>query len=334
MLTIDNRNIGEDRPTYVIAEIGINYNGSYNIAEQLVTSAAECGVDAVKLQIITAEKSYTPDSISHSIFKKNELSPEEWQGLVKLARNLELTVFATFVNANDLKSAEPLELPAIKISSTNITNFPLLKAIARLGKPVILSTGMGYLSEVDEAVRYLEERGLRKLGILHCSSLYPAAPENLNLRAIQTLKMAYPEYPIGFSDHTMGIHCTVAAVVCGAAIIEKHFSLDRDMDGPDHHFSATPQELKTLVAALREVEAALGSTRKHPVSGELQLRKQFQRSLVAAVDIKQGQRLESEMLIPKRSPNKGIAPKHLDIVCGRRVRSNVSKDSPLTWDHI
>ena len=334
MLTIDNRQIGDGRPTYVIAEIGINYNGSYDIAAQLVTVAAECGVDAVKLQIITAEKSYTPDSISHSIFKRNELCLEEWGALVKLARKLGLTVFATFVNAYDLQYAESIELPAVKISSTNITNFPLLEAIAGLEKPVIMSTGMAYLNEVDEAVRYLEDRGLRELGILHCSSLYPATPESLNLRAIQTLKMAYPDYPIGFSDHTLGIHCAVAAVVCGASIIEKHFTLDRDMDGPDHHFSATPAEMKALMIAIREVEAALGSTHKRPVAEEIPIRKEFQRSLVAIEAIRKGQPIEAGMLIPKRSPVKGVEPKYLDIICGRTARADIPQDAPITWDLI
>ena len=334
MLTIDNRHIGKSNPAYLIAEIGINYNGRYEIAEQLVTSAAECGVDAVKLQIITAEKSYTWDSVSHDIFQENELSLEEWQSLVKLARSLELTVFSTFVNVFDLKYAERLGSPAIKISSTNLSNFPLMESIVRLKKPVILSTGMGYLSEVDEAIRYLENQGLHDLGILHCTALYPAPPESLNLRSVQMLRLAFPEYPVGFSDHTMGNHCAVAAVVCGASIIEKHFTLDKDMDGPDHHFSATPSEIKMLVKAVREVEAALGSTRKHPSTKELPLREQFQRSLVAAVDIKQGQRLESEMLIPKRSPVKGIESKHLDIVCGRCVRTDIPKDSPITWDLV
>jgi N,N'-diacetyllegionaminate synthase len=334
MLTIANRPIGDGCTTYVIAEIGINYNGRYDIAEQMIASAAACGVDAVKLQIITAGKSYTADSISHAIFKKNELGLDAWQALVKLARKLDLSVFATFVNTFDLQYAELLDLPAIKVSSTNITNFPLLEAIARLQKPVIMSTGMAYLSEVDEAVRCLTDRGLCDLGILHCAALYPAAPGSLNLRAIGTLQSAYPEYPIGFSDHTLGIHCAAAAVACGASIIEKHFTLDRDMEGPDHHFSSTPGELKSLVLALREVAEALGSSRKQPAPEEMSLREQFQRSLVAVTDIKQGQLLEAEMLTPKRSAVKGIAPKHLGIVCGRRARSNISQDTPLTWDHI
>jgi N-acetylneuraminate synthase/N,N'-diacetyllegionaminate synthase len=243
-------------------------------------------------------------------------------------------VFSTIVNPYDIQYVEQFELPAIKISSTSITNFPLLEKIGRLNKPVIMSTGMAFLSEVDEAVRYLEKQGQPKLGLLHCTSLYPTPPEHLNLKAIQMLQSAFPDYTIGFSDHTVGYHCAVAAVACGARIIEKHFTIDKQMDGPDHYFSATPGDLKTLVQAIREVESALGSTRKQLAPEELFLREEFQRSLVAAVPIKGGQRIELGMLTPKRTPVKGIEPKYLGIVCGRCARADIPKDAPITWDLI
>ena len=334
MLMINSKTIGNECPTYVIAEIGVNYNGSYKLASELVTSAAACGVDAVKIQIITANRSYTPDSDSYSIFKQNELAVEEWIKLVDFAKSLKITIFSTFVNDLDLKYAEILDLPAVKISSTNITNFPLLKSVARLGKPVIMSTGMGYLSEVDEAIRFLEKNGQNKIGILQCTSLYPTPPDQLNLRSIRTIQCAFPKYPVGFSDHTVGNHCAIAAVACGAKIVEKHFTLNKEIEGPDHHFSATPDEMKALVGAIREVEMSLGSTQKRPSPREISLRDEFQRSLVAAVDIRKGQCLEADMLIPKRSPSKGIEPKYVDIICGRIARIDIRKDSPITWDCI
>jgi N-acetylneuraminate synthase/N,N'-diacetyllegionaminate synthase len=334
MLAINNRSISSGHPTYIIAEMGINHNGQVEIARQMVESACDCGVDAVKVQIITADASYVKDCASYPIFKKNELNFEEWEDIIRFVKHKNLDVFSTIVNPYDIQYVERFELPAIKISSTSITNFPLLEEIGRLKKPVIMSTGMAFLSEVDEAVRYLEKQGQPELGLLHCTSLYPTPPEHLNLKAIQMLQSAFPDYTIGFSDHTVGYHCAVAAVACGASIIEKHFTMDKQMNGPDHSFSATPDELKTLVQAIREVESALGSTRKQPAPKELSLRKEFQRSLVAAVDIKQGQRLTPELLVPKRTPKKGIKPKHLDIVCGRRVQSDIPKDSPIIWDLI
>ncbi|RJQ30466.1 N-acetylneuraminate synthase [Candidatus Parcubacteria bacterium] len=334
MMIIDNKSIGTDQAAYIIAEIGINYNGSFDTAMKLLESAARCGVDAVKFQLVTAEKSYTMDSHSYSIFKKNELSFDEWEKIVNRARELDITVFSTFANSYDLKYMKRLDLPAIKISSTNITNFPFLESIAQLDRPVIISTGMSYLSEVDEAIRFLENKGLRKLGIMHCTSLYPASPESLNLRAIQTLRSAFPDYPIGFSDHTIGNHCAIAAVACGACIIEKHFTLDKQMNGPDHHFSANPRQMKVLVKSIREIELALGSSKKLPSTQEHSLRDQLRRSLVAAVNINQGQQLKAEMLITKRSPIKGIEPRYLSLICGRYARTDIPKDSAVTWDHI
>ena len=334
MFCINKKLIGHNNPVYVIAELGINYNGNVDIALKMVEEASRSGADAVKLQIITADKSYTADSASYSIFKKNELPLSEWRKIVEFGKVLGIDVFSTFVNTFDLAYVEELNLPAIKISSTNITNFPLLEAIARTGKPVIMSTGMGYLSEVDEAVRFMENKGQQQIAILHCTSLYPTPSENVHLRAIQTLAAVFPRYPIGYSDHTMGISCGIGAVACGASIIEKHFTLDRKMDGPDHHFSATPKDFSRLVQAIREIELALGSPEKRPTPDEIPLRDQLQRSLVAVVDIAEGEPLDAEKIIPKRSPIKGIAPQYFHIVAGRIARKPIPKDTPITWDLI
>ncbi|MEW5766982.1 MAG: N-acetylneuraminate synthase family protein [bacterium] len=334
MLVINSKPIGAGHPTYIIAEIGINHNGSLDIATKMLEQAVKSGVDAVKMQIISADNSYARTSPSYSIFKKVELSLEEWATLVNQARMLNIDMFATFVNSSDLLYAEQLDLPAIKISSTNITNFPLLEAIAQLGRPVIMSTGMGYLSEVDEAVRFLEKKGQQQMGILQCTSLYPTQPKDVNLLAIRTLAEAFPKYPVGFSDHTIGINCAVAAVAMGAKILEKHFTLDRDMEGPDHHFSVTPDELACMVSAVREVEAAFGSSMKGPVLEERSIRDQFQRSLVASEDIREGERLEQGKIITKRSEVKGIAPKYMDIVIGRIAKQSIAKDAPITWDAV
>ena len=334
MIKINNREIGGDNPTYIIAEMGINHNGSFDIAMKMVKEAAKCGVDAIKVQIISAGESYTRKSKSYSIFKKVELKFEEWRMLVNRARELGIDIFSTFVNTVDLEHAKELDLPAIKISSTNLTNFPLLEAVAKLKKPVLISTGMCYLSEVDEAIRFLEEKGQGQIGILQCTSLYPTYPKDVNLLAIQTLTRAFSKYTVGFSDHTIGINCAVASVAIGGKIIEKHFTLDRNMEGPDHHFSATVEELTALVKAVREVEIALGSSIKKPVHNEILTRERFQRNLVAAQDIKEGDILSYEKICVKRSEIKGVSPKDLKVIIGRHARKNIVKDEAVTWDAI
>jgi len=334
MIAINKKQIGEQYFPYIIAEMGINHNGRFDIALKMVEAAAACGADAVKLQIISADESYTRNSKSYDIFKKIEFSLEQWQKIVAFAKNKGIDVFSTFVNLHDLKYAALLDLPAIKISSTSITNFPLLEAAGRIGKPIIISTGMSYLSEVDEAVRCLERNGMDQIGIMHCTSLYPTAPEDVNLRVIETFKLAFPCYPVGYSDHTSGIHCAVAAVALGAQIIEKHFTLDKSMPGPDHHFSVTPDELKRMIREIREVKSAMGSSLKRPAKDEIPIRSQLQRSLVAAVRIRKGQEIKPNMLASKRSADTGIAPKYLSIVSGRTAKIDIEKDTPITWELI
>lgn len=332
MIMINKKTIGHGYPTYIIAEIGINYNGNLDLAIKMVEEAARAGVDAVKVQIIYADKSYTKDSESYAIFKKVEFHLEDWKKIVTRARDLKIDIFATFTQPEDMQTAEILGLPAIKISSSNITNFPLLKAAALTGKPILMSTGMAYLSEVDEAIRYLEEHGARNLGIFHCVSLYPAPAKDVNLQAITTMRQAFPQYPIGFSDHTIGNSCALAAVALGARIIEKHFTLDRGMEGPDHHFSATPEEFVELVKAVREVESATGSGIKNPAPAEVDLRAKFQRILVAACDLKEGDKLSEENMTAKRSAQDGLAPRWYEIVLGRTARRALAKDDPITLD--
>jgi len=333
-IEIAGRHIGKGYPTYIVAEMGINHNGDINLALELIRAASEAGADAVKAQIVNANRSYTKNSISYTVFKKAEFTDQQWRRIAEQGKMAGIDVFATFATPSELWQSEKLKLPCVKISSGNITNFPLLKAIARLGKPVLMSTGMGYLSEVDEAVRFLEGNGQQQIGILQCTSLYPTRALEVDLRAIRTLKLAFPKHPIGFSDHTLGIHCAIAAVTLGARIIEKHFTLDQDMEGPDHHFSSDPNELKRLVEAVREVELALGSSAKGPGEREIALRDKFHRSLVASVDIDAGDCLKPENMSAKRSGSPGIAPKYLDIVTGRVAKRRIPRDTPITWDLI
>jgi len=333
VIKINNREIGGDNPTYVIAEMGVNHNGRLDVALEMVEEAAKCGVDALKVQIVDADRSYTRDSESHSLFKSVELKINEWEKIVKLAKKLNLDIFASFSQPKDVKIAEQLALPAIKVSSSNITNFPFLKAVAKTGKPLFLSTGLSYLSEVDEAVRYLEENGNKQIGILQCTSLYPTEHKDVNLLAIKTLQKSFP-YPIGFSDHTLGVSCAIASVALGAKIIEKHFTLDRSMQGPDHKFSATPEELSQMVKSIREVELSMGFSIKRPVADEISLRERLLRSIVVVRNIEKGEILTEDKISIKRSDEKGLEPRYFEIVLGRKARKNIPKDKPITFETI
>jgi sialic acid synthase SpsE len=331
MITINNREIGEGNPIYIVAEMGINHNGSLDIALKMVEEAAKSGVDAVKIQIVDADRNYAKNSMSYTIFKKVELEIDKWRKVVELAKNLNLDIFSTFAHPGDLVIAEELEFPVIKISSSNLTNFPLLKAAAVTGKPILLSTGMSYINEIDEAIRYIEQNGNDRIGILQCTALYPTPPKDVNLLAIETLRKVF-SYTVGFSDHTKGICSAIASVALGAKIIEKHFTLDRSMEGSDHCFSSTPEELMQMVRSIREVELSMGSSIKRPVSDEISFRDKLRRSIVAARNIEKGETLTEDKITAKRSNVKGLEPRYIEIIVGREVKKNISKDDPITMD--
>jgi len=222
-------------------------------------------------------------------------------------------------------------VPLYKVGSGEITNLPFLEYIAKKGKPIILSTGMSTLGEVEEAVKtIINVNSSLPLVLLHCVSNYPAKYENVNLKAISTLKEAF-ELPVGYSDHTLGIEIPVAAVVLGAKVIEKHFILDRGLPGPDHKASLEPDELKKMVKAIRNVEKALGSGIKKPAQSELEVMKAARRSLVAARDIKAGEVVKESDILIKR-PGTGISPKFKKIIIGMRLTRDIKKDTPFNWE--
>lgn len=332
-ITIGGRTIGDGSPTYVIAEIGINHNGDPARFRAMLRAFRDAGADAVKVQIIDAAKSYTRGTASYDIFKRVEFDIATWHVLVAEARSLGVTLFSTFTEPDALALVTELDLPAVKVSSGNVTNIPLLRAIAATRRPVIMSTGLSYLSEVDEAMRELESHGCTELAILQCTSLYPTAPRDVNLRTFVTLRHAFP-YPIGFSDHTVGNACAIAAVALGARIIEKHVTLDHALPGPDHHFSATPDEFAALVCGIRDVEAALGAPRKRPTITELAERPKFQRTLVASRAIAGGEVFTTENIIGKRTTVTGLAPRFADYCYGQRATRAIAIDEPITFDVI
>jgi len=333
-ITINGRKIGQGYPVYIIAEIGINHNGSLELAFDMVRAAKQSGVDAVKFQILTAERCYTKQSHSYEIFKKIEFKKFEWKMIFDLARSLNIDCFATFVDCLDIVDFHEFTELAVKVSSSNVTNIPLLENIAKIGVPVLLSSGMSELSELKEAINVLRSHGQREIAIFQCTSLYPAPLDSLNLRSIGTLKVGFPDCPIGFSDHSQGILGALTSVALGATLIEKHFTIDRTLEGLDQHFSSNPCEMKELVTAVRGVEVALGSSVKVPTLEESAVRARFRRTIVALKNISPGEILSDENIGLKRSDIFGLEPKYYRSVLGRKVKLPLTIDMSLQAEMV
>ncbi|MDO8463217.1 MAG: N-acetylneuraminate synthase family protein [bacterium] len=332
-LTIATSRIGDACPVYVIAEIGINHNGNLDLAMEMVRRSAAAGADAVKFQLVDAARDYAPGTPSYELFRHIALPPGAWERIARAAADVHISVFASFAMPEDIATIRALGFPAIKISSGNLTNLPLLRAAATSGLPLIISTAMSTQEEVAWTVRTVEEAGCRQLAILHCTARYPLPPEDANLRVITTLRDVFP-YPVGYSDHSIGATCAIAAVALGAQIIEKHVTLDRALSGPDHHFSATMEEFADLIRAVRATEAALGSGVKVPVTAEVPLRAQYRRTIVAARDLPAGTTLTPDVVTAKRAATPGIDAREYDTLLGRRLVRAVAKDAPVTADAI
>jgi len=276
--------VGSDR-VYLVAEAEINHNGSLATALDMVRAASEAEVDAIKFQYIVADQIAAKGSSYYELFKGVELGLNDFLRIRELAAELGLDFFVTAPSLTSLPEVDGLEPRFIKIGSSNITNLPLLRGIARLRRPVILSTGGSSFGDIERALSEL--KGL-SVALLHCTIRYPAEPKELNLRAITSMRAGFPGRLIGYSDHSIGITAAVAAVALGARIIEKHFTLDRCQEGPDHGFSADPADLAKLSKAVRDCESALGSGEKVPCVSEQEITRVARRFVVAARDLAQG----------------------------------------------
>ena len=327
--------IGGDHPVFVIAEAGVNHNGDVALARELIDVACSAGADAVKFQTFRAEAIATLDAPKASyqlattssaqsqfeMLRQLELSKDEHHLLKDYCREKNITFLSTPFDPESADFLETLDVPAFKISSGDLTNTPLLQHVARKKKPIILSTGMATLQEVKEALTAINETGNDKVILLQCVSQYPASPGEVNLRAMETMHRAF-NVPIGFSDHTEGIAVSLAAVALGAVVIEKHFTLDRNLPGPDHRASLEPEELKALITGIRSIEAALGNGEKKPSAAELKTASVARRSIVAAHPIQAGAILSDEEVVLKR-PGTGLPPSMLKSVVGKRVRRDI-----------
>lgn len=347
-ITLDGRCIGAGGPAFVIAEIGANHNGDPSLARELVHAASETGVDAVKFQLYTSEElladrdrqiTWGPQNASKTepigeMFDRIALPRDAFADLFAYARKLGLTPFATPFSIEGIKFLADLGAPCFKVASSDVTYLDFLDELARTGKPILLSVGKSTLGELDSAVRkVLDAQPAPSLAVLHCVASYPAPWHELNLRFIPTLATLYPQCVIGFSDHSLGTTAAIAAVTLGARIIEKHFTLDQGMDGPDHWFSSDPSEMKHLVKEIRNVEAAMGSSGKGVTSSEQAERVTSTRSLVLRWPVKAGTILSESHLKVVR-PGWGIHPHDKDKVLGLRIACDLDQDTVLQWSHF
>lgn len=331
---------------FVIAEAGVNHNGSLDLALQLVDAAKACGADAVKFQTFRAdlltirsaskapyqERTTASSESQFEMLQRLQLDAAAHRSLIDYCRKIGIQFLSSPFDLQSVDLLASMDVPLYKVPSGEITNLPFLQHIAQKGRPVILSTGMSTLGEVEEAVQVLLAAGAARLTLLHCVTEYPAPYAEINLRAMLTLKTAFC-LPVGYSDHTPGIEISIAAVALGAEVIEKHLTLDRSLAGPDHHASLEPAELQQMVKAIRHVEAALGNGIKVPALCELPNISVARKSVVASRTLLTGHKLTTEDLDIKR-PGSGIAPKYLPALLGRALRVGIDKDEIINWDHL
>jgi N,N'-diacetyllegionaminate synthase len=345
-LDIAGRLVGPGHPCFIIAEAGVNHNGSLERALALVEAAAAAGADAVKFQTFRAEEIASaaapkaayqkqatgPEQSQLEMLKALELKPEHHQALKQRCRKKGILFLSTPFDSASLDLLVGMGMAAIKVPSGEITNLPFLKQVGGKGLPVILSTGMSTLDEAAFAVAALQQAGCPSLTLLQCVSNYPADPADANLRAMATMAQRF-NLPVGYSDHTMGPEVALAAVALGACIIEKHFTLDRSLPGPDHMASAEPTELAELVAGIRKVESALGHGRKEPAPSEADTLAVARRSLVAARDILAGEVLTADAVSLQR-PGTGLSPDRWQEVQGRKARQPIAAGTLISMEML
>lgn len=332
-IRIEEREVGVGEPTFIIAEIGSNHDGKLDQAKQLIDAAARIGADAVKFQSFRADQLVTPQQEAvYQAVKRCEL-PREWhRELAAYARERGIPFLSTAFDEESADLLFDLGMPAFKVASGDLTHFPLLRHVARFQRPILLSTGMGTLGEVEEAIGVIRQEGNEEIVLLHCVSTYPSRIEDANLRAMVTLRESFG-LPVGSSDHTLGIAVPLGAVALGACLLEKHFTSDRTLPGPDHPHSMEVEELETMIREIRCLEAALGTGMKAPVEAELDERNWARRGIYARVDIPPGTVITREMLKVVR-PCFDLEPRYLEAVVGRVARAGIPAHAPITWESV
>lgn len=339
-------NVIQSKRTFVIAEAGVNHNGSVEMAIGLVGSAKAAGADAVKFQDFRADRLVTRSATKaayqeatvpggegqYAMLQELELTPDDFKVIREHCLSTDIEFMASPFDERAADRLVSLGMRIIKIGSGEITNLPFLAHIASLRRPIILSTGMSWLGEVETALRTLRRAGADDITLLHCVTEYPAPAAQINLRAMHTLAESFG-LPVGYSDHTAGTEIAVAATALGATVIEKHLTLDRSLPGPDHKASLGPKEFAHMVAAIRNVEQALGTGRKEPAPCEIPNILVARKSLVTARDLKAGQRIQPDDVVVKR-PGSGILPSDLQLVVGRLVAEDIAADQVIQWSNL
>jgi len=346
MIQKNRKKIGDNEPCFIVAEAGVNHNGDIEIAQRLIDAAVEAGADAIKFQTFNADLLVTPHAqkaryqkkststseSQYQMIKRLELPQHTFKKLSDYANMRKILFFSSPFDMKSVDILERIEVPLYKIPSGEITNLPLLTYIAKKGKPIILSTGMATFEEIDEAINIIKNEGVEDIILLYCVTSYPAKMESLDLNVISSLRNRY-HLPVGFSDHTTGNVAAIAARTLNACVIEKHFTLDRKMSGPDHQASIDPKGLKKLVMAIRGIESALGNGMKKISKEESEIKAITRKSLVAAIDISAGT-IITEIMIDLKRPGTGLAPKYKDKIIGKKSNRSIKKNELFDWDRM
>lgn len=341
-LRVGNRRIGDGEPCFVIAEIGSNHNQDLSLAFRMIDAAADSGVDAVKFQTFRADNhyskftpgfSYLDNADTHALIKSLELD-RTWQAKLKQhAEERDMVFFSSPCDSEAIAGLVELDVDLYKIASFDMTDHRLVRELAATGKPLVISTGMATWSDIQFALDAAGAEGNDQVVLLQCTSLYPAPANLSNLRAMATMRHAF-DVLVGYSDHTLGDHVALAAVALGACVIERHFTIDRTLPGPDHAFAIEPAEMSEMMKRLRDIESALGDGLKNgPRAEELEMAQKGRRSLHSLVDIPAGTVIERSMLTVKR-PGLGILPSLENEVVGRTARRDIAADHWITWDML
>ena len=353
-ISLGGKVIGKGKPCFIIAEAGVNHNGDIRIAKQLVDAAKEAEADAVKFQTFKSENLVTSKASIASYQKKNLGKDKDGeQSQLEMLKKLELSnddfnelkvycdkrsiLFLSTPHTEDAADFLYDLVPAYKVGSGDLTNLPFLGKLAKKGKPLLLATGMSTMQEVEEAYTLIKEAKCPVV-VLHCTSNYPCDKKDANLKAMKTMEKKLGCL-VGYSDHTLGIEISIMAASLGAVVVEKHFTLDKNMEGPDHKASIDPKELKELVKAIREnrkiniLPEIMGDGVKRPTEAELKTREIVRKSIVAKIDIKNGQKIKEDMLIIKR-PGTGIEPKQIKKLIGKSAFGDIKKDELIRWEQV
>ncbi|PRR82848.1 N-acetylneuraminate synthase [Clostridium vincentii] len=331
---------------FIVAEAGVNHNGSIDIAKKMIDEAAKMGVDAIKFQTFITEKiasvyakqaKYQSENTriketQFEMLKKLELSQSEFKELKIYCDNKEIVFLSTAADNDSVDFLVDIGVKAIKLGSGEVTNLKLIEYVSKKGIPIILSTGMSNLGEVEKALNVIDSNGNCDITLLHATTNYPTDYKEANIRAMVTLKDAFKRN-VGYSDHTIGVEAAIIATTLGATIIEKHFTLDSKMEGPDHRASLNVEEFKNYIKSIRNTEILIGNGIKRPTVSEISIMNNVRRSIVARRDLKTGD-IITENDIEYKRPGTGIYPEFFSIILGRKIKKDIKKDQVIVWDDI